>query len=662
MNPLNIMLAKTTKPNNRILQYWQDLPLALKGVIVIMLPLTVLLASLTSLYSIEKQLVSLENQLKLALKTQRDILTIETTLLHASNGVRDYLLADDKVFLNSFHVAKKQLPVLLVKLIGQIESPNEKEHVKQIAALVTKNLNSLDILSKNESDIASDNLIQQFKLQVVNMDKLRVKINYLNEQEALLVTQDQNKIKYQRKRNITITLMAALSGVFGSILAVWIFSGTIVKRVRLLRDSAAHLARAEPLELPSSSKDELGQLSNELAQTSNLLAKNNNDITKARKEAEQASKEKSMFLSRTSHELRTPLNAILGFAQLLEMELTNDKHKTNAHMIRNAGEHLLKLIDEVLDIARIESGEITLALEPTHINGLLEEAIHYIAPLGRIRDVQIKQNIQPNLVALAERQKLLQVVLNLLSNALKYGPVNSTVVMSAYQKNEHIVIEVLDEGPGIPDKLKDRLFTAFDRLGAEQSKTEGTGLGLALSKQIMAAMQGSIHVAKNKSLFWISLKTSDISPVEPQPSQANRGVQKTIPTNHKKNIIYVEDNISNRALVEAVIKRLPNLKLHCTTTVKETKDLLNAIPADLVMIDLNLPDESGEALVHYMKESKALSTIPMMILSADAIPETISRLEKAGIDSYMTKPLDIADFSKTVLSLTEDDRSTYDGS
>ena len=653
-------MHEATKTKPRVAQYWQDLPLATKGVFVIMLPLAVLLASLASLYSLEKKLSSLENQLKVALQNQRDIETVHTNLLLASTGVRDYLLTGDKHFLDNFYIAKKQLPTILLKLDTKLESQGQRSLIKQIGALANQNLEKLSFLSNNESEVASDNLIQQFKLQVQNMEELKEQIDRLQQQEAQLISEDQHKIKQERQRNIRINLIAAFSGILGSILAVWIFSGTIVKRVKLLRDSAAHLARAEALELPSSSKDELGQLSDELDHASTLLAKNIYDTTQAKKEAEQASEEKSMFLSRTSHELRTPLNAILGFAQLLQAELENGKHKDQVNMIKSAGDHLLKLIDEVLDIAKIESGETKLTLKPTPINDLLAEAIQYIAPLGKIRDIQIKEDIQVNLVGLADRQKLLQVILNLLSNALKYGPFNSSVLVSAYQKNTDIIIEVLDEGAGIPEALKERLFTAFDRLGAEQSKTEGTGLGLAVSKQIMLAMHGSIHVANEKSLFWIALKASEGLPIQIESVQETAVTKQTVSTTNKKHIVYVEDNISNRTLVEAVIKRLPNVKLHCTTTVKESKDLLNQIKANLVIVDLNLPGESGEVLVNYIKSHQTLSHLPIMILSADATTETIERLNQAGVDDYMTKPLNIALFSESVLTLTQGDGNKHD--
>lgn len=646
-----------SSPNNTLLNYlakkWQDLPLATKGIIVILLPLAVLLASLTSLYHREQALTDLEDQLKIALQNQRDIETVHTKLLQASTGVRDYLLTGDKLFLTIFNRAKEQLPSILDKLETQLESQSQKDRIQAIGLLVQENINSLNSLSQYDAEQASESLITEFKLQVRNLDKLRNELEYLSAQEALLVTDDQKKVKLQRQRNIRVTLLAAFAGIFGSLFAVWIFSGTIVKRVKLLRDSAAHLARAESLDLPSKSKDELGQLSDELDHASTLLAKNIYDATQARHEAEQANKEKSMFLSRTSHELRTPLNAILGFAQLLQEELVPGKQKDSVNMIRTAGEHLLKLINEVLDIARIESGEVILTLTPTPVNDLLEEAIHYISPLGKIRDIQIVSDIQGELTALADRQKLLQVILNLLSNALKYGPVDSTVQLKAYQKDDRIVIEVFDEGAGIPKALKQRLFTAFDRLGAEQSKIEGTGLGLALSKQLMTAMHGSIHVADDKSLFWIELNTATLQeqPVHPSPmvtTQENAALSK-----RKKTILYVEDNAGNRALVEAVIKRHLHLKLFCASTVREGKIMLSEIEPALIIIDLHLPDESGEVLVEYVKSRPNMMNIPIIILSADAMPDTIKRLEQAGITRYITKPLDIAMFSQQVLALTE---------
>ncbi len=647
-----VVKVHSLHPINWVAQTWQNLPLGIKGVCVIALPLLVLLASLGSLYLREQESTQLENKLRLALQNQRDIQKVHTLLIEASTGVRDYLLTGNKHFLDIFFLVEKSLPVLLNELENQLDSEGQKKRLAKINPLVEQNLQDLRILSTYESTIASNDLITKFKSQVNTLDKLRVEIERLNAEEAILVAKDQQDVVNQRQRHIIITLVAAVTGIIGSVLAVWIFSRTIVKRVRLLRDSAAHLAKAEKLDLPSSSRDELGQLSEELDHASELLAKNISDSIQAKREAEEASASKSMFLSRTSHELRTPLNAILGFAQLLEQDLPQGKQQDSVTHILGAGQHLLKLIDEVLETSRFESEEITLELKPIAVNTLLNEATSYIAPIGKIRDIEIKSEISSDLWAKANRQKLLQVVLNLLSNAFKYGPANSTVVLKAYHHHSKIIIEVQDSGAGIPAKLKERLFTPFDRLGAEQTKVEGTGLGLALSKQIMLAMNGSIHVADGKSLFWIEIDACEPSVESNELTQITDSKQHTALSN-KHFILYVEDNISNRALVEAIIQRQYDLRINCVTTIKDAKQYLTEFTPSLLLIDLNLPDGSGESLVNYIKSDANYRNIPIMILSADALPETLARLKSAGAACYMTKPLNVAVFSKKVRDLIE---------
>ncbi|MBU3736333.1 MAG: response regulator [Methylobacterium sp.] len=639
-------------PLQRLAQAWQDLPLSFKGICVIVLPLAVLLISLGSLYVSELKSTRLENQLEDALQNQRDIQAVHTQLLEASTGVRDYLLTGDKHFLNIFFEAEKMLPRILAKLEERAGSAQQKQRLSVISPLVSKNLADLKALSQHEAAVASDPLIAQFKSQVDTLDRLRKEIEALNAEEALLVEQDQKEIFLQRQKNIVVTLIATLAGIIGSLMAVWVFSRTIVKRVRLLRDSAGHLARGEALDLPSSSRDELGQLSEELDHASQLLANNISDAIQARHEAEEASASKSMFLSRTSHELRTPLNAILGFAQLLEEDLPAGKQLNSVLLIKGAGQHLLKLINEVLEIARIDSGEASLELAPTMINDLLEEATHYIAPMGKIRDIEIQSEVAPALWATANRQKLLQVVLNLLSNALKYGPVGSVVQLNAYRRDDRIIIEVQDAGPGIPRALRERVFTPFDRLGAENTKVEGTGLGLALSKQIMLAMQGSIHLAEVGSLFWLEM--ASCAPDIPAPAvEPGTGRTRPLQLADRHSILYVEDNMSNRALVEAIILRQPDLRIHCVSTIKQATEYLAEVTPSLILIDLNLPDGSGERLVEHVHAEPRLRQIPMMILSADALPESINRLKAAGVAHYMTKPLDVAMFNKQVRELIQ---------
>lgn len=633
--------------------FWQHFSLSRKGLIVIVLPLALLVASLSSLYLRELHLSQLENKLRIALQNQHDIQTVHTQLLEASTGVRDYLLTSDKHFLTIFYRAEKQLPNILSKLRGQLENTKQLQRLNIIQPLVEENLNNLKYLANDGSDHASDFLIAQFKLQVNSLDRLRNEIEQLNAEEAALIANEQKIVTKQRQDNFLITLWAGLIGIIGAIIAMLTFSQTIVKRIKTIRDNADRLAHGEALNLVSTSEDELGQLNNALNHASALLIKNTQAATIAKKEAEEANKAKSMFLSRTSHELRTPLNAISGFAQLLEHELADGNNRNYASMIKSAGDHLLKIINEVLDIARIESGEMSLTLTPIAINPLLEEAIQYSAPMGKMRDIAITQHLEHDLVGMVDRQKLLQVILNLLSNAFKYAPVDSTVQVNAFQRHDRIIVEVFDEGTGIPPDLKSRLFTPFDRLGAEQSKIEGTGLGLALCKQIMHALGGSINVGNHSSLFWIEFKaaSSEDKPII-NPSLANPQTRSTKAV-EKQAVLYVEDNASNRSLVEAIVKRQKHLQLYCVATVREAKYLLSQTHFSLAMIDLNLPDDTGENLVKCMKADPQLAKIAIMILSADAMQATIDRLNNLAIDAYITKPLNIAEFTQQLLRLTQ---------
>lgn len=644
----------TTSPLNRLSDFWRDIPLARKGIVITLLPLLLLLGSLSFLYSKEIHLSQLESQLRIALQNQRDIQAVHTQLLEASNGIRDFLLTDDAHFLDNFYLAQKQLPPIMAQLEQKLETNAQKERLFHIEPLVEKNLEYLSILAQSQTSTDPELLNVQFKMQVDSLDQLRMEIEQLNKQEAFLVFQDQKNVALQRERNFKVTLFTALIGIIGSVITLWFFLDTIVNRVRALRDSARHLAKAEPLDLAFSSADELGELSDELDHASQLLANKIEEAHLATFEAKEANHAKTLFLSRTSHELRTPLNAILGFAQLLEADLKDSTHRNNATMIKRAGDHLLTLINDVLDIASIESGERNLTLQSTDVNQVIAEAVDYLSPLAHKRQMQISQHVAKHLHAYADPQKLLQVILNLLSNALKYGPFSSTVSVEAYKQTNKVVIEVLDEGPGIPEDLKKRLFSPFDRLGAEQTNVEGSGLGLALSKQIMTALNGTLTAEKAKSLFRITLPVDNQNiPSHKLPSGSIETplIKSKQSTGGAHHVLYVEDNDSNRTLVEAILQREKNIKLSHCTTLQSAKSMLENNHIALIILDLHLPDGSGEQLISHLRSTQTSHHTPILVLSADAMPETIARVEKAGVQDYLTKPLDVAAFSATVRKL-----------
>lgn len=638
-------------------QLWQDAPLTIKGIILNTLPLTVLLASLALIFESEQQAALLERRVQNALQIQQDIQTLQTQLLEASTGVRDYLLTDNRQFLSGYESAKQALPQLLNSLELRLDDQAQQKLLLVIHPLVQKNLNDLAALASNTAKEANEELIRKFSSQGASLNQLRTHLNQMSLRESRIVDQDKKEVIFERKRNLRITLMAVIAGVLGSLIGVWVFTQTIVARVRTIRDSAIHLVKSEPLALPTISKDELGELTMELEHASQLLKKSAQEAHQARVEAEEASAAKSNFLSRTSHELRTPLNAILGFAQILENDLPDGRQKDSATLIHNAGQHLLKLINEVLDISRIESGDLSMSMEVIALNPLLEEAYHYLKPLEKVRDMSIETHFEPGLKVRADRQRLLQVILNLLANALKYAPENTQVTVSAYRHAGHIRVEVQDQGKGIPAELRSRLFTPFDRLGAERTVTEGTGLGLVLSKQLMDVMGGQIGVAEDKSMFWFSLpacqdKLHTQSSVE-TATDLNLPVSATTPaTPRKRHMLYIEDNPSNQALMEAIMSKHRHIKLHIAASLQESMVWLRDMTPDLLLLDLNLPDGSGESLVQHIQSTRdTLRDIPLVILSADALPETIQRLNALGITHYFTKPLNVATFNQLLLKL-----------
>ncbi|WP_292784912.1 hybrid sensor histidine kinase/response regulator [Methylophilus sp. UBA6697] len=646
-----------TQLTSRLNHLWQDLSLTTKGIVLNALPLTVLLGSLALIFESEQQAALLERRVQNALQIQQDIQTLQTLLLEASTGVRDFLLTGNRQFLGGYESARQSMPHLLSSLEHNLDDRSQQHLLQVIHPLVAKNLDDLAILASHSEDEADEALIGKFSSQGNALNQLRAHLDRMSLRESTIVNQDKKEVIYERKRNLRITLMAVIAGVVGSLIGVWLFTQTIVARVKTIRDSAIHLVKGEPLALPSISRDELGELTSELEHASQLLTRSAQEAHLARVEAEEASAAKSNFLSRTSHELRTPLNAILGFAQILENDLPEGRQKDSATLIHNAGQHLLKLINEVLDISRIESGDISMSMEVIALNLLLEEAYHYLKPLEKVRDITIETHFEPDLKVRADRQRLLQVILNLLANALKYGPENTSVSFSAYRQQGQIRVDVQDQGQGIPAALRSRLFTPFDRLGAERTVTEGTGLGLVLSKQLMDAMGGQIGVAEAQSLFWISLPETGQAIHNPLPqaeaSTALNARPAAATTSHaKRHILYVEDNHSNQALIEAIMSKHRHLKLHLAASLQESMVWLRDMQPDLLLLDLNLPDGSGESLIQHIQSSRQdLQAIPIVVLSADALPDTIQRLNALGITHYFTKPLNVAAFNQLLLKL-----------
>lgn len=394
-------------------------------------------------------------------------------------------------------------------------------------------------------------------------------------------------------------------------------------------------------------------LENKVAERTNRLTLINSELTQAKTEAERANLAKSEFLSRMSHELRTPLNSILGFAQLMKMGELNPSHKKDVNHILNSGKHLLNLINEVLDLSRIEAGELSLSIEQVELKGLLLETLDLVHPLALEKNIKVEltQTDALQLFVKADNQKLKQVLLNLINNAIKYNNENGLVTIAVENiKNEKVKISITDTGKGIAKEELSKLFIPFNRIGAEFSEIEGTGLGLAVSKKLTEAMNGTIGIESKVgkgSTFWVEFPIT-ISHMENLMNVILDEIPSTL-TNKSGTILYIEDNLSNQELVKQILElKQPDIKLITSIYGNDTLKLALDYKPNLIFLDLNLPDIHGSKVLQLLKKNEQTKAIPVIILSADAMDKQINTLLKLGAKAYLTKPLDVLEFLKAI--------------
>jgi signal transduction histidine kinase/CheY-like chemotaxis protein len=419
---------------------------------------------------------------------------------------------------------------------------------------------------------------------------------------------------------------------------------------------SSNLAIMREVEQRERAQGEVMRLNVDLEQR---VTERTSELALAKAAAEEANQAKSSFLSSMSHELRTPLNAILGFTQLL----ANDAQPNNVERkkeftgyILKAGKHLLTLINEVLDLAKVESGAVTLSLEAVALDEVVQECRAMIEPLGDQRGLRMSFPAVPGMTVLADRTRLKQILLNLLSNAIKYNRAGGAVALDCVpDATGRVRIAVRDSGPGLSAAQMEELFQPFNRLGQEAGTEEGTGIGLVVTKRLVELMNGSIGVTSTVgigSVFWIELGCVATAPPgaadgsgAASPAAAPQGPRAT---GDGYTLLYVEDNPANLKLVESIIALSPDLRLLSAPDAHLGIALARAHSPDLILMDVHLPGMSGIDALKVLRADPATAGIPVIAVSASAMSHDIALAMSNGFFRYVAKPIDIAEFSAAI--------------
>jgi PAS domain S-box-containing protein len=407
----------------------------------------------------------------------------------------------------------------------------------------------------------------------------------------------------------------------------------------------------------------------ERKQFDHMLQQNNIELDNARAAAEKANRAKSEFLSSMSHELRTPLNAVLGFAQLMESDTPplNPSQKQSVNQILKAGWYLLRLINEILDLAMIESGRVTMSVESMSMSEVLQDCHAMFEPQAQKFGIQMHFPPAGDVVLVhADRIRVKQVMINLLSNAIKYNRREGSVTVTCESVcGSRIRIGVRDTGVGLAAEQLAQLFQPFNRLGQQTSSEEGTGIGLVVTKQLVELMGGSIGVESSVghgSLFWVELDTAIAQqlPFEIESTGADGqalAVVQPLPAGEQRVLLYVEDNPANLMLVEQLIARRSDIRLLTATDGHMGIAVARAAQPDIILMDIHLPGISGYGALKVLRADPVTANIPVIALSANAMPSDIKRGIDIGFFRYLTKPIKVKELMDTLDAVIEQSKN-----
>ena len=576
---------------------------------------------------------------------------VEKDLLDLETGVRGFVITGDERFLQPWQQARRRLPRDLAALPRHLNDPGDNRGL--VASLTRASMEYLRgytqavvaAARRGRPQAASNATTAAGKRRV---DRIRRIVDALAAGESAQVAR-LSSIADERVHEGNVLGIGVLVGAPALIVLFTVYLvHSIAAPIRHVGRAADALASGDATaRAPQEGVREVAALGTSfnrmaatIAQNRAVMAAHNRELDRATREAERANQAKSEFISRMSHELRTPLNAILGFTQLLGLDELDDEQRECVDQVMRAGRHLVQLVDEVLDIARIEAGELRISLEPIAASELIGETVALVAPLAEQRSIALVTTLADGTYVLADRQRLKQILLNLLSNAIKYNRAGGEVRVAVdLDESRRVAIAVSDTGAGIlPEKLS-QLFVPFERLGAEQSGTDGTGLGLALSRRLAESMGSTLEVQSapgQGSTFTITLAAV---PAPELPEEHEEEAAVSIIGDRK--ILYIEDNLDSLRLIERLLARYTKVTVLPAMQGSIGLELAREHLPDLVLLDLHLPDLAGDEVLIRLKAEPATREIPVIVLSADASPGQIRRQREAGAAAYVTKPIDV---------------------
>ena len=640
-------------------RWWLDRSLRSKGLIVITIPLVALFATTSASLVLQHS----QSQDRAAGVNARDLTNAANLVLadmvNAESGIRGYAAVRAPIFLAPYNLTLTRINADRDSLRKAAAVEGAGRQQRAVDATMSKIL--ADLVQQRLAvgrGVSAGQLRLAFERQKTTMDLLRRQIGSLTVGPiAASVTQHDEVVRLAAIIDVIDVAGLAL-GLLAGLAGIALFTSGVSNRLRANALNAGRLGAGQRLEPAPRAGDEIGWLSESLGRAEKLLATRAAELTTAMDGATSATRAKNSFLSSTSHELRTPLNSILGFTQLLEMSELSDEDADSVRRILGAGRHLLALINELIDIARIESGDLSLSLEPVLVSSVIEETSVLMAPLAAERSIRIiQQCAHPALAVQADRQRVSQVLVNLISNAVKYNHRGGSITITCQNGSTgQATIVVSDTGPGISPENIERIFVPFERLGAETTAVEGTGIGLPLARALTDAMHGRLTASSvpvrdrpSRLLSRASRTWSTSRPPASWPSPRRLG-RATRPEPASE-FSHIEDNPANIEVVSRYLHSKPNTTITSEESGRAGLERAARDVPDVILLDLHLPDMHGDRVLSELKAEPATAAIPVVVLSADASPGVIRRLLASGALAYLTKPIELTELGELLDTL-----------